>query len=390
MVAKRMGEPIKSIEKQIRTVLTEKIERNGEGFYFQNGADILRTLNKDQAIETIKNCELNNLLTHFRFASVGKVTEANVHGWRIGEWTFFHNGGISTYTNWNQQQEQDYSDSYQLFQALYLKLSLDKNSKDQIVSKVIEEHLKTVNFWGRAALYNNKTDKMFLFGDFHVYALSSKYLIISSCLLDFDTKAEKDIHGIKFEFNSITHNGELKIDGIWVIKNFSKDNFEFSQLLDKLPTYTYQSKANNFQDDPQYKFDSNWEKVGRTWQRKPQKNISVYPQLNAPDIEMTPERQEILDNINFALADTTPINKPYSEKELQSLFDDKEFWGWDENGNELYSDSYGLHDKTGGCCFYAPPRCRDWNDVGMFVCKDEVLDFKKELEKDSQVIDVKI
>ncbi len=129
MIVKRTGEPFQPIETQIRKTLTEKMDFNDQGFYFQNGKDTVRTLDDRIAKETIKEAELNNLLVHFRLASVGKVTEKNVHGWTLGDWTFFHNGGISTYTDWQSKGEQEFSDSYQLFQALWLKLESNKTKK---------------------------------------------------------------------------------------------------------------------------------------------------------------------------------------------------------------------------------------------------------------------
>ena len=364
MIAKKIGN-FKGSEDQIRDVLKEKATQNDDGFFFQNGNTVNRTLEIQDAQKIIKDIKLDNLLVHFRAASVGVVSEANIHGWKIGNWTFFHNGGSSTYTdNYNFKKEQNDSDSYRLFQDLWLSLEEHPDITDKQVVRVIETLLKKINFWGRAALYNDKTDKIYLFGDFHVYNLGGFYLLFSSSFLRFDQKSEARSHGIKFDYDTPTFNGETTTDGVCVIYNFSTPDFQFKQLTEKLPERTYTP----VHIEPAYKFNDNWVEENGIWVRKSKEDINFDKELNS-------EQGTMLENINSAL-EKLPENKGYTEKSLEKLCADDEFIGWDEDGNELYLDAYGYHFSDWSCCRNNPQTCRDFTKSDGIIFKEEIMEMK--------------
>lgn len=374
MITKQIGDGNKGIENQIRSILKEKMERNSDGFYFQNGSDVLRTLDKTEAKKTTEISIINNLFAHFRLASVGEVSLNNVHGWKIGDWVFFHNGGISTYNTWNKKTKQKNSDSYEFFQDLWLALENTKNNfKDKVVMHVLETLLKKINFWGRAALYNAALDKMYLFGDFELYTFGFSYLIISSSTLDLKTNAAKDIRGFKFEFPAITNIGHTSTDGIGVIHHFSTEKFHYKQLMEKMPTKVWNStsiedKEESSYTPSSYTFNNNWEKVNGVWKRK---NTLMLPN---PDIELNDEKTQILENINNALQDAAEYDKPYTEKSLDLLLNRKDFSGWDEKGRELFWDEYGYHFGDSTCCISNPQTCRAFDNIDGIVFKEEVME----------------
>lgn len=308
MITKRIGKPSSEIEKQIRGILLEKMDRNDDGYFFSNGPEIIRTMDDRIAKQIIKTAQLNNLLVHFRMASAGHIIEDNIHGWKIGDWIFFHNGGIATYTNYQARDEQKYADSYLFFQDLWFLLEEKKgNLKDKNVIKSIETILKKVSFWGRAALYNVTTDRMFLFGDFETYHIGN-YILFSSSKLDFDQKCESKIKGIKFDYSQLINIGEYQTKGITIIYNFSKDIFQFKQLTEKLPTKEWDNhwrfnvdnkkdkKEEKEEKEPTFDFSNNWKRSTQEILIKTDvKQLPASHQLDSHELDS--DKEEILEKV---------------------------------------------------------------------------------------------
>ncbi len=378
MITKQIGNKSESKEKQIRGILKEKCFSNRDGFFFQNSGDIIRTLDSKIACSAIDTAVLNGLMCHFRMASAGKITQDNVHGWVEGDWTFFHNGGVSTYVNSGVAREQELTDSYQLFQDILRAMEGKKGYKDKVVCRILEEVLKNVNFWGRAALYNNKTDSMYLFGDFWVYQFASSYLILSSSsLFSLSKDYTVDTHGIKVKYESSI--GESKIDGIGVINHFSTPDFKYKNLAEKFETKS--RTYDNFPVSKGFEMDSKfWEKKNGVWVRKVQ-SIQLLPESNTPGlpkiiVPTNAEHEEILENMKKAMdqdeeMDYSGVDDCYTEQELENLYADPAFVGWDKRGQEMWRDMFAIHDSFNSCCI--DNSCLDLTDINDLVLKEEVM-----------------
>lgn len=385
MIAKRIGEASKTIESQIRTVLKQKALSNNDGFFFQNGKDSIRTLEDNKAKKAIEESVIDNLMVHFRMASVGVVSQENVHGWKLGEWTFFHNGGISTYNNFGTQK-QEKADSLLFFEDLFEFIKNGKNHKDKFVAQAIKAMLEKSVFWGRAALYNNLTDRMYLFGDFEIYSFSSKYLVLSSAKVNFETSIVHNRHGINVKFPNSILIGNTSIDGVGVISNFSTENWKYRNLIEVMPKKiwpTYEHKDHRVKSN--FLNEDNWEKIGGSWHRKVKNETPGLPPIMLP--EATPEQQLMLDNIEYNkekddldiefetyndyLDSDKFITDIYTDKRLQELYNDPDFIGWDDKGVEMRADRYGIHDKNYVCCFNE--KCRDLSDTDGILLKEDVM-----------------
>lgn len=378
MIVKQLkGDSSPVVEDQIRKVLTAKKDLNDDGFFFRNGEDVIRTLDDKIATKAVKESTINNLMVHFRMASVGAVSEENVHGWEIGDWVFFHNGGISNYSQYKykdgQEVPQDQADSYLFFQDLYMSLE-GKHPKDKVVSNAIEKLLASCSFWGRAALYNKATDRLFLFGDFWVYTFGTSYITFSSSVVNFDHKISRNLHGIKVDYGNPSVIGETKVDGIGVITNFSTDHFQYKNLLKNFKTnsrYTTPFVHHHFDQ-------KDWDYENGIYRRKHDTTTTGLRQVMLP-AGVSAEKEEMVNNINEQLDDLeldlgkqkpAPNLTPYTEEELEKLMDNKEFAGWSEFGIELYKDQYGYHDQYGQCCYAGD--CILLNQTEGIVFKEEV------------------
>lgn len=380
MVVKQLDKPSPSVESQIRTVLNEKKDTNDDGFFLKNGSDVIRTLDDRIANQVIKEGTLNNLMAHFRIASVGKVSEDNTHGWTNGDWTFFHNGGISNYSTYQWDKggkvEQEFSDSFLFFQDLFFELEKSKSQKDKTISHIISALLGKVSFWGRAALYNNVTDKLFLFGDFWVYTFGSTYQIFSSSFLKFDQEFKQTIRGISMVYPNPSIIGEAKIDGIGVISDFSTPDFSYRNLQEKFVT-----AVRSYNTYPH--FDSKeWDHEGGQWKRKlgtPGTRAILVPPMNEEHELMQQNiarnADQYLDDLELDLGGKK--FETYTKEQLDDLMLDDEFIGWDNEGNELYQDEYGLHDANRGCCYNSTCRALD-NFEGIILKAEMATEKQKE------------
>lgn len=325
MVVKKLNNPDKSIGNEIREKLLEKAKDNDDGFYFRNAGGELKTLDLKNARNQITKVELNNLMTHFRWATTGKVSKDNVHGWTIGDWLFMHNGTVSNYAeDYTTKYKQEHTDSYLFFKDLSLFLSMVNPKKDEQVAEAIQSSLDDSDFYGRAVLYNKTTDKMYLFGDFHIYTLADSYLVISSQILDFEQKTEYDVHGINIGFTQDKVVGEATVDGIGVITNFSKDNFSY-RLITEIKT-TFTPPSNGY-------FDYS----SKEWVDYD----DLTPKKTLQESKKKLEQKEIDKEIKETIS-----------KEVKTGF-----VGFTAEGLECYRDETGIHDTFRSCC--STGECKD-------------------------------
>lgn len=378
-IVKQIGDTNPQIEKRIRDILQEKAEYNSDGFFFRLEDFEMRTLDEKKATETISEIPLNNLMTHFRIASAGAVTEDNIHGWKEGDWQFFHNGSVTEHIETGRGQVA--ADSLLFFKdmALFLEEINTRKAKkfDRQVEKVIREMSTTSQFWGRAALYHAPTDKMFLFGDFHIYAFGSSYVLISSAKLQLNKTVSRDIHGFNIKYSQDSVIGEQESSGIGVVSNFSNEGFAYKYLgLLKDFGSNYNNRVQTaipVRDYPLY--DDEDIEFGDWGKNK----SGIYCRLPAPT---TPEISTMKENMASAAErlsiDTKTPNTEVIETETEPIYDwnnmseDEQemavMWtlqrelGWigtdNKTGEQLYLDEDGIHDIKNLCC--QGQTCRDF------------------------------
>lgn len=392
LIAKQLKEPTVLIEQQIRSILKDQADKNADGFFVKNDSEVLRTLDEKAALPRLKDVTLNNLMVHFRWASAGRVTTDNVHGWELGDWTFLHNGGVTDYIkSYGQSRTQEEADSYLFFQDLYLFLQEINQRKDKQVEKVIRDVATSTNFFGRAALYNNVTDKMYLFGDFHVYRFEDAYIIISSAPLSFNNQASRKAHGFEFDYVGESVVGEHETSGIGVIHNFSRPGFQYRYLgLLKDSTYirpTAQethTTPTGYQPFPQFPVRDpiiepvieqvdelnegvmdGWQRINGVLRRIPVshefRNMmeNIANNQTDEDIDLDP------DQVSNSEGGHAGIIEQFSPEEVdaaivQLLQDEFGFIGVDSfTGKDLFLSASGIHDTQEDCCRWGTCRKRD-------------------------------
>jgi len=260
-----------AVEQKIKKVALEKLAANPDGFFIQDGDRSIRTINKADAINVIKEMPFDNAIMHFRMATVGKKNVENVHGWEAGGFQFLHNGMIRDYdyspkteigftTTKKETYVQEHSDSKLLFDALLLEVQKQGNSDKKII-KAIKKVINNCEFWGRAVLIDKAQDKAFLFGDWHVYLVENSYLLFSSADINVEQDYVIKTHGVTFEY-STKPLLESEFDGIAIIKRFSQPNFHWkyrTELEDATldeREYTYTEQGTNYygQDEDERQF----------------------------------------------------------------------------------------------------------------------------------------
>jgi len=240
---KRIGQPDTEIETTIRGMLYEKIMRNGDGFAVV-GKEVLKTLNPRLASKAVREADLGSLVAHFRIATTGKVNEANIHWYEEDGWNFMHNGTIYKYSSYGVgAKDEDETDSLQFFKRLVKDIKHAKAKTNAEVAEVINEACSDSRFNGRALLYQQSTDRMFLIGDWEISVVNENYLVISSTRVDLTTTKEyKDYNGFLF-VEEVLAGYDIQansIDDIGVISDFSTDKFRYSWL------HTLKAGFNNY------------------------------------------------------------------------------------------------------------------------------------------------
>lgn len=362
MAVKRLGAKNEKIEAGLKEILERKMDGNPDGFFLARPAQGLRTMDKKQAKEFLATLELDSFLSHFRIGTEGKKNVHNVQGWHKKGWMFIHNGSAGGYYEKGKMAlEYTDSDSLSLFNEMLERLEKINTNKDKHVRQVIQDSVDTLtSFWGRAMLYHNDTDRLFLFGDWHIYKLADSYIAMSSVALDFnEPDSKQSLNGLEFKYKSASSIGEGKYDGIGVIRKFQGKDWQFKHLSEfKKPSYRYQPKKVG------YRTDTDEDDVP-----KPPIPSVFYNASKADDTIVNGQKTILLPDKTHRIE----VDKPKMQKfdltrtKLQGIGDDDydelfadrmdRVIGKNAEGFEVYMDETGIHDIFNFCCNYRPKKC---------------------------------
>lgn len=257
---------IKEDDEKLNNSITNTIEllkeSNGDGvgvialenkkkWFYQRGLEI----KKQKIQEIINNFKIINI--HLRFSTSGLIADKNVHFWQIGEWFFAHNGTISG-KEYNSNKK---CDSFNLFKKLIRMNCFGKNGT--IKTKKINDIVSDSSFWGRFIIANPKRNKIYYFGDFHLYVLDRKMMIIASKEINFK-KNTLNFLGIEFDNKQQIDILEKKIDGIF---SFDLRNNKMKTIAEEFNKYTISSK---WKDDYYCYYDDD-EKLSKKEKKKKKK-----------------------------------------------------------------------------------------------------------------------
>lgn len=356
MLVKRLGNPNLQIEDKLRDILKQRMTHNSHGFFVKNHGGELRTLNKNEAEDTIENMDMQSVMTHFRMASIGKISQSNVHGWNVNDWQLVHNGTISSYSGGED------TDSLLFFNDLMLLLSNVNPKKTKKISHAIQRLCTEVNFAGRVALYNNKVDKMYLFGDWQIYLYDNQYLVVSSAGIYSWGETENKVGGFKFTgtTNSIS---KTTIDGVGVIHNFGKPSWSYESLTKELKLKDWKKKEtkNDIKTDIEIlnKVFPNAEVVSI---RNDAISITL-PIESSIGIKLTKEQYDDISVLEMA----ETIQQYY-----QNFAEDRDNLtkgyvdAFDLEGVELVSYSGAYHYLDSSCCLSDPSTCISKESLNYF------------------------
>lgn len=247
------------VERVFKGILFDEMSGNRDGSFVSSDLGTIRTMDSKNAIDGIDNSEIDNLWCHFRIGTTGKIELSNVHGWSLRNWLFTHNGFVTQYTGGRTAEK---TDSLQFFENLLMRLK-NKTRPDK-VGTIIKKEANLKGFSGRAALYNSVHDDMYLFGDFHVYYVEGAYVFFSSTSLDLDKITRYyNVNGLHFDAEDKTRFKVIsrKIDGIHLIRNFSKENWQSQMLTNKLKDNDYNYNYWNKDKDKEKENDTAFKDV---------------------------------------------------------------------------------------------------------------------------------
>jgi hypothetical protein len=126
-----------------------------DGFGFVSDQEYYRSV-YDYRVTTVNFNKF--FVMHTRTATLGARDQSNVHGYRLGDWYFFHNGTATKY-NYGYKgipgfKVSSKSDSLIFFEKLY-HVGITKEN----VRKLVQQR----SFWGIGILINRKTGNVWLF-----------------------------------------------------------------------------------------------------------------------------------------------------------------------------------------------------------------------------------
>lgn len=231
-----------------------------------------RQLNPFFQTETIplfNNYDVLNF--HFRQKTYGEVALKNVHLWQVGNWYFAHNGWGGRYKN---EGAKNLTDSLLFFKEIVKRNYIRKNNA--CYTKKIKELASDNNVSGKFILINKKSKRIYYFGDFHVYLLDRKALVISSEELDF----KEWVFSFGMIFSVKDYNLEIaekEIDGIYVMDLKKRKLKEIDE--DSFGTITYKWDRNNNETkqkgnytDRRFHSEYVWDKDLRDYVKRQKKN----------------------------------------------------------------------------------------------------------------------
>lgn len=322
IVKKLTNEVNQDVETVIKDEIKAKFTTNSDGFFVSSKLDKaeIRTMVKSEALSLLDQVNLDSLITHGRFGTAGALNVSNVHGWTIDNWQLAHNGQVFDYADkgrtWNfETKDWDYpdnakTDSLILFEDIMKRINQLSELSNKKIAKVIRHALADISFWGRACLYDQINDRLFLFGDWYTYLIGNYVLISSSDLMLTNKKVTK-VHGMSFE--QVGNISEELIDGVNLIQNFSRPDFHFKPMghLITKPR-TYQSKEVGF--------------------KMPKDDLGTYhnPRIDYREYEK-PDKDDEIDYVGM-----------YGNSFLMKNISGEVV--------ECVQDQYGIHDLMFSCC----------------------------------------
>jgi len=254
---------------------------------------------------------------HFRSSTGGEHGLLNIHFWKIGKWVFAHNG---TASNFQKGKE---CDSLGLFKTMIKKHFLSQEGYINI--KKIKKFINDSTFWGRFILINSETKKIYYFGDWHIYLINRSYLVITSSIVNFESKETIEMLGITFETDEEIPLEilETKLDGIFTFsfnEGFILEDNEFKKSYsykdyckkneDKEIEKLYLNDKNNNKDDNSEYFGSNeyqeeLSKIDKKYQDVVKRIGNDYSKQNIQELEIAENEREfeieVLDEKYFGL-----------------------------------------------------------------------------------------
>ena len=226
---------------------------------------------------------------HFRSATKSKVSESNVHFWKYKNWVFAHNGIVSNFEN------EKTADSLILFRKLISEncFSGKHNINIQKITKIIS----TLSFWGRLIIINTDSKSAYYFGDYNLYLIDKKIMVISSTELN---QSEVKFYGRGFENDSMSENIiHEKIDGIFKINPLKKHFKEYD--VDFSPSYKsrYYGAGGMKFSQPVYNYSDEYP--------------DLWPELPGAPVEQSAKKVE-------------PVEELESRKSAEVNLSDKPLW----------------------------------------------------------------
>jgi hypothetical protein len=286
----------------IRKALCDKLKWNEQGFFVGSldTPHAIRTMDMSLATKVTCGMPLDNLFVHYRLATTGQKTTANVHGWVINGWTCSHNGFVHGLSGTITDTD---SDSKRFFDLLCNGIT-DLNPKK--IKRAIRKACFDHDFSGRAIIYHRATDTAVMFGNFHVYEVGGAVIFSSSYLSDLTDTQVKEVNGLAFGYENNV--GKTTIDGIYIMDNAKTTQWnlrKIGELRERI--YNYKSV---------------------TPSPKPQ---CLLPEIIVPELPRRDYWKTAVENNIFQSFDSDVV-------------------GFDLGGNEIVADDTGLHLANGGCC----------------------------------------
>lgn len=295
------------VEQGLKDILFHKMNSNDDGFFLRFGNEIHRSLDGHDIAKGISDIvKLDNILTHFRIATVGEKSLANVHGQQIGNWQFAHNGSVSSFSGGGLREGE--SDSLKFFKAL---TSVLKNkTKPEKVGNIIEKVSISKSFFGRGILYNQQHDDLYFFGTaWQLYFIGGAYIVLSSTVIDFDEYKETyKVKGFEFSEDTKPHVKMLheNWEGIGRIKDFMKESWEYELLQKEFKDFRNYSEARKLEwphvPVPHSPYTSSQEELG-AHSRPPQGSIVISSGLKAD------EEKRMIDYVERELSHNSNSNR---------------------------------------------------------------------------------
>jgi hypothetical protein len=151
---------------------------------------------------------------------------------------------------YGQNKDLVISDS-QLFFREVIKKGYLKDTKLKV--KKIKKLASDLSFWGRAVFFNKLTKQTMYFGDFYVYVIKGRAIVVSTAPIDF--KIYHNVWGLRFIEDKPVF--EREVDGVFCI-DAQKQRYEYFMPFVKIGEggtrysdneYSYEFKGKKYKQD---------------------------------------------------------------------------------------------------------------------------------------------